>query len=79
MERADHGRRGVLLLDIPPGVDDATYWHAVADAWQDSDRQPLMPAHGRMLFSAPRSGRGEYLMTDEERSDLAALPKRVTI
>jgi hypothetical protein len=60
-------------------MDDRSYWKAVADAWQDSERTPEADAAGwRRLLSADRSGR-ENLMTREEQEELAALPERITV
>jgi hypothetical protein len=63
---------------MPDEVPDTAYWQAVAEAWRDSDRQPLSPANWRKLLASERPGR-EFLMTDDERRDLVALPERVTV
>ena len=75
---ADHTSRGVLLLEHSLTLGDQDYWHAVRDAWQDSDRQPLSAAQWRTLWCADRPGR-ENVMDAGERDRLAALPDRVEV
>lgn len=67
------------MLEVPAGLDDAAYWRAVASAWQDSERQSVTAAQWRALLTAQHAGREQYLMTPEERQELAALPERVTV
>lgn len=75
---ANHEQRGVLLWEHRDALSDSDYWRAVADAWQDSDRQPLAASHWRELWTAKRPER-DCAMTDAERLELAALPERVTV
>jgi hypothetical protein len=75
---ADHRSRGVLLSEHARDLSDLEYWTAVAEAWQDSDRQPLIDGDWRRLFTADRPRR-ERLMTAAERTELAALPERVPV
>lgn len=75
---ADHYFRVRVLLDIAPALTDRDYWRAVAEAWQDSDRNGASPRIWRDLFSARRPERAA-LMTAAERAQLAALPDRVEV
>lgn len=75
---ADHHQRGELLLTHAEAMSDGDYWRAVADAWQDSERQSLSRADWRRLWLADRPGR-EQAMTADEHAALAALPRRVAV
>ena len=63
---------------FPEELDDGSYWRAVAEAWQDSDRQPLTPRDWRKLLTANRPGR-EMMMDERQYAELAALPDRVPV
>lgn len=78
---ADHYERGELLLEYALDLPLAEYWRAVADTWQDCERQDL----GRdwlSLWTAVQSddaARWQYVMDDKERAEFEALPDRVTL
>lgn len=76
--RTDPDDRGRLLLDWADRLYDEDYWRAVADAWQDCDRQGLGVAQWGRLWLTDRPGR-DSVMTPSERRRLRALPDRATV
>jgi hypothetical protein len=66
-------------LDHADDLAGPDYWAAVADAWQDCERQNLTHADWRALWSRPEHESRQCVMTDAERARLEALPERVTV
>lgn len=67
------------LMEIHEEIeDDKDFWELVGGVWTDSENIWQNYAEWEELLSQERPGR-EFLMTDEEREKLAALPEEITI
>jgi hypothetical protein len=67
-----------LVIENDEGLDDASYWRILGDAWTASDAIAANEAEWRRLFSSDRPGR-ENLTREPDRAVLADLPEEVTV
>jgi hypothetical protein len=63
-----------VQADIP----DAEYWEILADIWQDSENIRQNPVLWETLLTASR-GSKQFIMSEDEREALAAMPDRFTV
>lgn len=66
------------LIEIADEMTDEEFWTLVSDVWQDSENIRENQEDWDELLRSERPGRAA-MMTDEERSELEALPSIVTV
>ncbi len=79
LDRVDRCWRWAAFDCIAPYLDDAEYWSYLRLVWMDHESRSGVRHKLKRLFNPPgRTGR-DGMMTDEERTRLAALPEKVTV
>lgn len=66
------------LLEVSELVDDSQWWALVARVWMDSENIREMQEQWNLILHSDRPGR-EYMMDDDDRAALAALPEMFTV
>ena len=70
--------RSGALAAIADRLDGPTYWELLASVWIDSENIVQMRDQWDELLADTREGR-EFMMSDDERAALAALPELITV
>ena len=72
--------RSEALERIRARLGDVEYWHLLHDVWTDTENLHQWGERRiKTLIDAPRPGRYEHFMSDEDREVFEALPAQVTI